>query len=179
MRHTKQKLFEFRFVGICPNFDELKNLILSLPNEEWNTFTHRQKNIVGHKDTLTIPLLFDYKKFERKIEHPHYDVFKTNLQQISQHLSSLNELSEIKRANIVLLKAKSSIAAHVDKGDFLQSTRRIHIPITTNENCYFIVEKTKQHLKESEMWEINNTGKYHSVHNEGDSNRIHLVVDIG
>jgi len=179
MRHTKQKLFEFRFIGYCPNFDDLKKSILSLSKNDWTEFTYQQDNIVGHKHTLTIPLLFDHKQAHREIQHDKYSTFAKHLEQISNHLSSIGECSKIKRANIVLLKAKSSIAKHIDKGEFLQSTRKVHIPITTNDGCYFIVDGKQQHFKESELWEINNTGKYHSVQNEGDSDRIHLVIDIG
>lgn len=179
MRHTKQKLFEFRFIGHCPLFNELKNLILSLPLDEWGKFTYRQNNIVGHKDTLTIPLLFDHKHSSREIRHHNYSIFEQHLDSISEYLASIGEPSKIKRANLVLLKARSTIARHIDKGEFLQSTRRIHIPITTNQECYFVVDGKQQHFNEAELWEINNTGKYHSVHNEGWSDRIHLVIDIG
>lgn len=178
MRNTKQKLFEFRFIGHCPNFNELKNCILSLSEDDWNSFTYRQNNIVGHKNTLTIPLLFDYKTFNKEVKHKHYEKFEQYLEQISNYLASLGELSKIQRANVVLLKAKSLISSHIDKGEFLQSTRRIHIPITTNEDCYFVIDEKQQHLKESELWEINNTGRYHSFHNEGQTDRIHLIIDI-
>jgi hypothetical protein len=179
MRHIKQKFFEFRFIGNCPNFNELKKCILSLSEDNWKEFTYRQNNIVGHKDTLTIPLLFDQKQSSREIKHPKYEMFAGHLKTISDYLSSLGEPSKIKRANLVLLKAKSLISTHIDKGEFLQSTHRIHIPIITNENCYFVIEGKQEQFKESELWEINNTGKYHSVHNEGDSDRIHLIIDIG
>ena len=179
MKDFKDKSFEFRFIGHCPNFwGELKNSILSLSSSDWEEFDYRQKNIVGHKDTMTIPLLFDHKKGYRKIEHPKYVLFQKHLNQISEYLLSMNEPSEIKRANIVLLKAESSIGTHTDRGEFLQLTRRIHLPITTNDQCYFLVEDKKQHFRESEFWELDNTGKYHSVHNEGPSDRIHLIIDV-
>ena len=179
MKDLKDKSFEFRFIGQCPNFwDELQISILSLPSDNWKEFTYRQTNIVGHKDTMTIPLLYDHKKGHKKIEHPKYVLFEKYLNQISEYLLSINEPSEIKRANVVLLKAKSSIGTHMDRGEFLQSTKRIHLPITTNDQCYFVVEDKKQHFRESEFWELNNTGKYHSVHNEGLTDRIHLIIDV-
>lgn len=178
MANTKHKPFEFRFIGHCPKFAELKNSILSLSNADWKEFTYRQNNIVGHKKTKTIPLLYDYQKGNRAIRHSKYDMFEEHLNQISKYLLSLGEPSKIKRANIVLLEAKSSIGNHMDRGEFLQSTGRIHIPILTNIECYFIVDGKKQNFKESELWEINNTDKYHSVHNDGPTDRIHLIIDV-
>lgn len=178
MASTKHKPFEFRFIGHCPKFAELKNSILSLSNADWKEFTYRQNNIVGHKKTKTIPLLYDYQKGNRAIRHSKYDMFEEHLNRISKYLLSLGEPSKIKRANIVLLEANSSIGNHMDRGEFLQSTGRIHIPILTNIECYFIVDGKKQNFKESELWEINNTDKYHSVHNDGPTDRIHLIIDV-
>lgn len=178
MARIKHKPFEFRFIGHCPKFAELKNSILSLSNDDWDEFTYRQNNIIGHKKTKTIPLLYDYKKGSREIRHSKYEMFEKHLDEISKHLSSLGEPSSIKRANIVLLQAKSSIGNHMDRGEFLQSTGRIHIPILTNSQCYFVVDTKEQNLQESELWEINNTDKYHSVHNDGPTDRIHLIIDV-
>ena len=134
--------------------------------------------LLATKKTKTIPLLYDYKKGNREIRHLKYEMFEKHLDEISKHLSSLDEPSRIKRANIVLLQAKSSIGNHMDRGEFLQSTGRIHIPILTNSQCYFVVDAKEQNLKESELWEINNTDKYHSVHNGGPTDRIHLIIDV-
>lgn len=178
MAYTKHKLFEFRFIGHCPKFAELKNSILSLSSSDWDEFTYRQNNIIGHKKTKTVPLLYDHQKGNRAIRHSKYDMFEKYLDEISAYLLSLGEPSKIKRANIVLLQANSSIGNHMDRGEFLQSTGRIHIPILTNSQCYFVVDSKEQNFKESELWEINNTDKYHSVHNEGPTDRIHLIIDV-
>lgn len=171
------KHFDFRKIGLSPEFKQLKNLVLYLSEEEWNRFTFRQKNIVGHKDTLTVPLIYDYANRNDFVTHSNYEKFKTYLSTLSNHLSLLGEPSVIQRANLVLLKANSHIKPHIDKGDFLLSTRRMHIPIFTNENCYLTVADKRQHFKEGEIWEIDNTGKIHSAHNEGLTDRIHLIVD--
>lgn len=173
------KSFEFRFIGNVENLNLIKSDVLSLSKKDWNYFTYRQKNIVGHQDTLTIPLIFDYVKKNRFITHKYYKKFSDRLSEISSYLHSLKEPSQIKRANLVLLKANSFISRHQDKGEFLEKTRRVHIPIFTNEQCHLTVEDTKQHFAEGEMWEIDNTGKYHSAHNEGNTDRIHLIIDIG
>lgn len=172
------KSFEFRFIGKVPNFDALKNDVMSMTEQQWNKFTFRQKNIAGHKDTLSIPLIFDPINKTEFVTHEHYEKFRGHLEAISLYLSSIEEPHDIKRANIVLLKAKCFIKRHKDKGEFLEKTRRVHIPIATNDGCYLTVEETDKHFPEGEIWEIDNTGKYHSAHNEGNTDRIHLIIDI-
>lgn len=171
------KDFDFRRIGNAPKFDELLALVSVLTEVDWNAFTFRQKTIVGHRDTLTVPLIYDYGNIKDFVTHSNYESFKEYLLVLSEYLKSIGEPSVIQRANIVLLKAKSEIKRHKDVGDFLNSTRRMHIPVFTNEQCYLTVENNKQHFKASEIWEIDNTGKMHSAHNEGSTDRVHLIID--
>jgi hypothetical protein len=171
------KDFTFRFIGLMPNFCDLQNEVKSISEEEWTKFTYRQKNIVGHQDTLTIPLIFDHAKKSRFLTHENYYKFKEYLDALSVCLQEKNEPYLIQRANLVLLKPKSFIKRHKDVGDFLQKTRRMHIPIITNRDCYLTVEDDKKHFPEGEIWEIDNTGKIHSAHNEGQTIRVHLIID--
>lgn len=160
-------------------FQQLQNDVLMLEFSEWGKFTFRQKTIVGHKQTQTIPLMFDYRKKTEEVLHENYKLFLPYLESISLMLESLDFPSRVKRANIVKLFSHSEISAHTDRGEFLSKTRRLHIPISTNEGCIFIVDGKKQHMAEGEIWEINNTDKIHSVHNDGNTDRIHLIIDVG
>jgi aspartyl/asparaginyl beta-hydroxylase (cupin superfamily) len=82
------------------------------------------------------------------------------------------------RALLVKLTSGKSIRPHVDVVGFsLVIGRRIHIPIQTNDDCFFTVGDDKRNLKLGELWEINNDKKMHSVENFGDTDRIHLIVD--
>lgn len=175
---SKEKDFNFRFIAKWDGTEALLTDVSLLTSQDWSYFTVRQKTIVGHRDTLTIPLIFDWKKKSNKIVHKHYDAFSEHILGLSRFMQSLGEDCEIMRANLVMLKSHSSIATHTDAGDFLASTRRVHLPLTTNDDCFFIVGTEQQHLRCGELWEINNTGKPHSVHNHGGIDRIHLIVDV-
>ena len=173
-----QKIHPFQFLGQYRHIDSLINNVLDLDESEWQKFTIRQKNIVGHKFTQTVPLMFDYLKKSRDIRHPNYERFEHHLSAISEQLHEYGYSSVISRANLVRLFAQSEIAPHIDQGDFLNSTRRVHIPIITNDLCTFAVGSEIRHLPVGEMWEINNTGLTHSVTNAGSDHRVHLVVDV-
>ena len=75
------------------------------------------------------------------------------------------------------LPAGNKVLPHIDKGKSFTIPRRIHLPITTNSKCFFTVGDTTKNLKLGELWEINNNGIMHSVTNDGDTDRIHLIVD--
>ena len=59
----------------------------------------------------------------------------------------------------------------------MTTCKRTHIPIITNSEVTFTVGGETKFLKEGEIWEINNT-KEHSVDNNSDIDRIHLLIDI-
>lgn len=169
----------FAYLGNYPDIDAISKLVSGMTDTDWTKFTYRQKNIVGHKSTQTIPLMFDHLRKNRDIRHEQYETFAMHLQKISTVLAEQNYASVIKRANLVKLFSYSEISAHTDVGDFLTQTRRIHLPIHTNPQCTFTVGNETKHLPIGQLWEINNTGLVHSVHNNGNTDRVHLVIDVG
>jgi hypothetical protein len=54
---------------------------------------------------------------------------------------------------------------------------RFHIPIQTNPNLIFKVSNKRVIMNVGEMWALD-TSYLHSVSNNGDKERIHLVFDV-
>ena len=75
------------------------------------------------------------------------------------------------------LKAGNNIIGHYDTGDYYEYMRRVHIPLETNPGVVFYIEKSSVMMSIGQCWEVNNA-KYHYVQNDGEYDRIHLVVDI-
>lgn len=170
------KDFNFRFVGYYDTA-KIQNTINSLSPSSWNAFTYRQDNIIGHQDTLTIPILFNELPQARKIAPKFYEQFAEHLRDIENYLSSIGQHSNIRRANLVLLKAGKSIGRHKDATELLQVTRRFHLPVRTHPSCTFEVDGEEMHIPMGDIWEINNTGKPHSVKNASEMDRVHLIID--
>ena len=76
---------------------------------------------------------------------------------------------------ITKLKSNLIISPHIDKGNSLKDCKRTHIPIKTHPNCIFTIGGETKHLKEGEIWEINNFQKEHSVENNSNEDRIHMI----
>jgi len=75
------------------------------------------------------------------------------------------------------LPTGKNIMQHKDPGFYLSVVHRLHIPIFTNDKCYFKLDDNVVNMKEGYLYEINNLME-HSAANEGDCDRIHLIVDI-
>jgi hypothetical protein len=169
----------FLFLGKI-DVNPVKNIIKN-NNLNWDEFTDRQIKYLVHSNTKTIPIIFD-KNFNFHSFKIHltnlYSLFEDEILKIENIVrDNTNENGKIMRAILVNLPSGKSIPSHVDRGPSLINCRRIHIPIETNENCFFTVGDDKRNLKLGEMWEINNDKKKHSVDNFGDNDRIHLIVD--
>jgi aspartyl/asparaginyl beta-hydroxylase (cupin superfamily) len=150
---------------------------------DWDEYTDRQnKYNTEHVHTKTIPIIFD-KSFNFKhlkiMPTEHYPLFKNEISKIEEKIKlNTGEDGKIVRALLVKLTAGKSIRPHIDTVGFsLVICRRIHIPIQTNDDCFFRVGDDRRNLKLGELWEINNDKKIHSVENLGEIDRIHLIVD--
>lgn len=86
-----------------------------------------------------------------------------------------------------LAEKQGELSRHADitdraAGPELGQVARLHIPIFTNDKVRFLSwdergEKIEHHLPEGSLWYLD-TRKPHSVLNEGNSVRVHLVVDV-
>ena len=83
-----------------------------------------------------------------------------------------------RRARLSLLKANSASSLHQDAPHDVYSVR-LHIPILTNDQCYFLAKGAKEHFpadgKTAYFIFVN---RPHQVVNHGLSDRIHLIMDV-
>lgn len=81
------------------------------------------------------------------------------------------------RILLINLESNQEVPEHTDKGDYLSTVKRFHIPIITSDNVYYTVNGETINMKQGECWEINNL-KPHSVLNNSTIDRVHLLIDI-
>lgn len=101
------------------------------------------------------------------------------MSEIRSIISDLEQRMCGKAARVLLIKldANKNVTEHTDSGDYLNTVRRFHIPIITNDNVFYTVNGEKINMKQGECWEINNR-KPHSVDNNSNEDRVHLLIDI-
>lgn len=86
--------------------------------------------------------------------------------------------------NYTILKSEVSICPpntlqgfHVDPRVFHRISKRVHIPIKTNLDCFLEINDTRYFLDPKFLWEFNNI-KPHRSGNLGNESRTHLIVDF-
>jgi Aspartyl/Asparaginyl beta-hydroxylase len=86
-------------------------------------------------------------------------------------------LCEKEAVRLLSLSPNSYIKEHRDNAaGYEDGFFRIHIPIQTNDKVIFTVNKKDLPMREGECWYAN-FNKPHFVSNEGETDRIHLVID--
>ena len=73
---------------------------------------------------------------------------------------------------LMKLKPKSCYNYHRDK------TKRIHLVVTTNPDCWMILEKQIWYLPINGSYYITDTTKMHTAVNASNENRIHIVGEF-
>ena len=159
----------FKFHGTV----DVDSIEEKLPLLDWHEYTFRQARFNVHRETLTVPLLWNEVPSDVEVPHKWYPAFKTELDAIEALLGG-----RVHTALLIKLPAGKCIPSHVDAAPHFRLYNRIHIPVVTNPGCVFTVGDESKHLERGHMGEIDNDGKPHSVVNKGTEDRVHLLIDV-
>jgi len=97
----------------------------------------------------------------------------------SEHFRSALNMFEcpLQAVRLMKLTPGSRIKEHTDHDLAAETgTARLHVPIVTNDKVEFLLNGTRVVLAEGECWYLR-LSEPHSVANNGDSDRVHLVID--
>jgi len=138
----------------------------------------RERKYQVHERTQSLLLIHDSDfRHTEPTYQPLYDHFEVSLKPIIDCISACYEDDGyVIRALLARLPSGAQIDVHADNLFSLLNCHRIHIPIETNPAVIFCVGGEKKNLKAGEMWEINNA-TVHWVRNDGDRDRVHLIID--
>src|ERR1700756_3257568 len=132
---------------------------------EWDVFPLRPP---GGRHDNPVPDLTGEDAFGDTI---YMDVFPS----VKKLLSGME--CPIMAARFLNLKAGAVIKEHRDHQlELEQGEARLHFPVITNPEVEFYCEGERIFLNEGECWYLN-ANLPHRVSNNGDADRIHLVVD--
>jgi hypothetical protein len=180
----------FNYIG---NVDTsiIRARMLELPVEQWGADTFRQKRYEAHRDTQTIGLVFDPDfRHSHPTRLPQLQLFEEGLRPVLGLVADYYEKSSAGqnhvrefgvgyfiRATLVKLQAGGRILQHQDNNFSLAHSHRVHVPIITNPDVQFEVGAETVNMRQGEVIEINNR-RIHAVHNAGNDDRIHLILDF-
>jgi hypothetical protein len=170
---------------------ELKQLVQNLTEEQWNEFSIRHQRYEVHRDTRMIGLVYDPDfRHSHPTRLPILQIFEPGIRPALAITADYYEqgargaeliqqfgLGYFVRATLVRLKAGCGIGEHQDLNFSLTHSHRVHLPILTNDDVRFSVGSETIHMREGEIYEVNNR-RMHSVQNDGASDRVHLILDF-
>jgi hypothetical protein len=111
------------------------------------------------------------------------DPIAESVQQLVDWMLARPRLSgfEPVRGEIATLNPGAKLDLHRDRRWFHANSRRMHIPLITNENCVHVGVINEQaetyHMDVDYLYELNNIDP-HRASNAGTVPRIHLIVDF-
>ena len=88
------------------------------------------------------------------------------------YINSIIEEHNLYRVRLMRLKSKTCYSYHRDQ------CRRFHIPIITNDNCFFVIEDRLARLPANGNYYIIDTNKKHTAVNASWDDRIHLIGNL-
>jgi uncharacterized protein YecA (UPF0149 family) len=93
---------------------------------------------------------------------------------LQQVISSFGQV--IGRSRLMRLAPGTKVPSHSDTNLHWYRRVRIHIPVITDDEVIFKCGSKSLNMKAGDAW-IFDSWKYHEVHNNGQTNRVHLVID--
>lgn len=180
----------FNYIGNV-DISELARLVDELTEEDWHSDSYRQNRYEAHRETQTIPLVYDadfrhshptrlpaLQKYQQAI-YPILELVADHFENTDdgQALIKQHGLGYFIRTSLVRLVHDGVIPAHQDGNFSLTHSHRVHVPVVTNEDVEFTVGEQTIVMTAGEVIEINNR-RAHSVSNKGELPRIHLILDF-
>jgi hypothetical protein len=178
------------FKKVKTNIDiaKLRESLLGATEEDWyeNTYRKESGGDIG-KEVETILFKLNGQDFS-----PNNDPTKTHEWEdvwnrwehlvapiIKSAISGYDgcERAFVNKCLIPRMRPGTKILEHTDLARSFNFSHRIHVPIVTNPDVYFMIEDERCIMEEGNAYEINNK-VLHSVENRGKETRIHLLFDI-
>lgn len=143
---------------------------------DWSHFKFNrfeQSLVEGRLCTLPYPIRADSQK---EYTESQKQLVEHAMPIVSEILLNFEKFTPV-RGEIVNLLPGKELKSHIDIYWFHKYSKRIHVPIYTNDQCVQIFEDREHHLEEGKIYEINNR-IMHSARNSGSTPRIHLILDL-
>lgn len=162
-------------IDVAPIVEALDGVIWS--NEAWRN----RMPFSPHRDTDTITLRGPASVLPRAIMES-LDIIDRPLMEMQAVRSAVWAVASLAgkapaRALLCLLRPGGKVTSHVDSGTYADLTDRYHVAIETNDKAWLQVEDEKQWLWPGDVWFFEKH-KPHRAGNDGDTPRIHMIVDV-
>lgn len=182
LEYTPNKTESIRHLGSF-EITEFKKQILAIPNSQWDTVA--DFNAIYNKKKALINTQHIAFRFADKRKRPYryyhlemWEKWKDRLLPVLDEIVKPYGYNNgfYPRVMLAKLAPGGMISPHIDGIPPKVGGHKIHLVLKTNPECYFYILPDRYHLEENNAYEINNAAM-HSVLNNGNSERIHLIFE--
>lgn len=144
----------------------------------WGVDVSRQQAYGVHRKTQSVMFRKgDLDDVDFRHSHITCPAWVSNEDALCDMFSALGvESQNVVNMIAVRLPARSNIDPHNDGGPLLSGSHRVHVPLVTHDDVIFMIDRERFNMKIGKAYEINNMLR-HSVENDTDIDRIHLIFD--
>lgn len=156
-----------RDLALLESFDWIDHFVKRNYEGDWTVLPLRGTKGAQHP-IMSIYSAPDQTEFEDTAILGHCAYFQTVLETLP---------FELQAVRLMALTPGSVIKPHHDNDLSIEDGfARFHIPITTNPGVSFILNEQAVNMKVGECWYLR-LSDTHSVKNEGNAPRVHMVID--
>jgi hypothetical protein len=171
-----KKLFDY-------NVDGLRTLVQGLTATAWLENDIRQKKFDVHRNTESIVYVWsrfmdpNYDDVQVQIPEANDNPLHAEVWKIGHKIRDCyGPQARITKLMLAKLKGFAVIKPHTDLGN-LEKIHRCHLPVISNDNCFFFISRIPYVFKPNTAFEFNNQ-REHAVNNQSPEDRVHLICDI-
>jgi hypothetical protein len=129
----------------------------------------------GTSETTDLQKIFDDLT---QVQYPHMAECADALSAILRPcLEALPKVTSFGRIIIAKLPSGKAVDPHIDEGRYAEAYMRLHVPMRTNAAAWLKSGDETCAFKDGELWWFNHRIS-HAAFNLGDTDRIHLIVDV-
>jgi hypothetical protein len=159
----------------------IRDEILNLPQDLWviqNDAKPNQFKPLGRTEHIVFQFVRDYDNHLDIVDYPIWQEWKGKIQPILEEAVKPYGYQNGGFSRIMLAKLppQSKIALHIDPYQSSNYTHKIHIPILTNPDVEFWVDRKQYHFLEGYAYEVNNKALHGGI-NRGNNVRINLIFE--
>jgi hypothetical protein len=166
----------------CP-VDDIASILPDSPSPVWELDRSRQTTAAVHRATRSI--IFEWLENDWRIGGPvkvqTYTYAPAELSAAAlacaARLAPFYPGARLVRLTLAELPPRTRIPAHVDNGIAVTAMHRCHVPIVTNPDVHFFIDRISHYLECGVAYEFDNT-RLHAVDNQSDERRVHLLCDF-
>jgi len=162
------------------NISNLAKSISNVDEDKWKEWSLRQTKFDVHKNTNSIPFIWNQWDPNNRLISLDYMNQDTQLwEALKPFLGRLVKRYDGLIVNCLFarLPAGADIKPHKDISLNLLLVHRIHLAVITSPSVQFFIDNTPYEFPAGRIFELSND-RLHYVKNNSEEDRVHLIIDI-